>query len=427
MPAAPTRTFALSLVVLLASCSGTPTGTLSLVTGDETDVFSRAPAPTTLVVETVAVDGTRKEIARSPLPVDTIQLGDQQRSDAGGIAVTGLDATGKPVVRGESLLVEWGALEDSTLEIFVQRTGEWARMPRAPSAFDALVTTTIAGRYVLAANGTSTLLYDLLDLKPLTSPTLPRPAKSIASYGTAVLVIDETGATTLDLADGTSYATNAPTGGTFAEIAGGQRAVAADGTQYVVGATRKGAGPSARILVVDPDGNVTFAALSTPREGACATYVEGRGLVVYGGADKANGAELLAPKATASTVLPFPADAVQGCAAAALDNAHVAIAGGASAAPVRVFDLACTTDCTPASWPDSIALVRAEAYALAADAALFVGDDASGATHAYRASAAGTREVPLKTPRKGARLVRTAIGAELVVAGGAAGIEQYVE
>jgi hypothetical protein len=91
-----------------------------------------------------------------------------------------------------------------------------------------------------------------------------------------------------------------------------------------------------------------------------------------------------------------------------------------------VLDLACTAACAPIAWPDSIPLVRAEAFSLAPDAAFIVGDDASGATHAYRASATGLREVPLRIPRRGARLVATPIGAFAVV-GGAAGIEQYLD
>ena len=435
------------LVMLLAlSCSGTPEGTISIVTGEETDVFTRAPAAVALVTEKIATDGTRTEIARAELPVDTVKLGDQQRTDVGALAIAGLDATGATVVRGETLFVQWGALQDATLEVFVQRTGELARMPRGPAAFDPTAATMIAGRYVLAANGTATMIYDLLALKPLaSSPVLPRPAKSLASVGTAVLVIDDEGATTFDLSDGSSYTLEPPTGGTFREIAGGSRVEAPDGTQYIVGATRLTGGPTARVFVIDPEGKGSFAGLTAPREGACATFVEGRGLVVIGeeivilvfvgrlglvvigGDQAAAGAEVLAPGASLATPLPFPADPVKGCGATTLDPGHVAVAGGsAESAPVRVLDLACTTGCAPAAWPDTVPLVRAEALTIAADAAFILGDDASGATHAYRASATGTREIPLRVPRRGARLLPTATGAFTVI-GGAAGIEQYLD
>ncbi len=413
------------LTGVLFSCGGTPEGTVAIVTGDEVDVFSRAPAAVTLVTEKVGTDGKRTEISRAQLPVDSVRLGEQPRTEIGALAVSGLDATGKALVRGETLFVQWGALENTALEVFVQRTGELARMPRGPAAFDALVATTVVGRYILAANGTATMTYDLLALRPLSTGTvLPRPARSIATVGTAALVIDEAGATTYDLSDGSTYTTEPPTGGTFAEVAGGAQIMAPDGTQYIVGATRMTGGPTARVLVLDTEGKASFAALTVPREGACATYVEGRGLVVVGGDGAAAGAELLARGATLATPLPFPPDAIKGCGAATLDNAHVAVVG--SGGPVRVLDLACTTACTPAAWPDAVPVVRAEMQPLAADAAFVLGDDAEGATHAYRASAAGLREVPLRNPRRGARLVRNPVGA-LTVVGGGVGIEQYLE
>ncbi|MBX3261409.1 MAG: hypothetical protein KF782_17120 [Labilithrix sp.] len=421
------KTFgAAALVASAAACSGTPEGTVSLVTGDEVDVFSRAPAAVTLVAEKVALDGARTEIARAELPVDSVRLGAQQRTEVGALAISGLDATGQVVVRGETLLVQWGALENTTLEVFVQRTGELARLPRGPEAFDPAVTAVVSGRFILAANGSATILYDLLALKPLASPpVLPRSARSLASVGTAVLVIDDEGATTFDLSDAASYPLDPPVGGAFGEVAGGATVTAPDGTQYVVGATRAAGGPTARVLVIDPEGASSFAALTAPREGACATFVPGRGLVVVGGDAGAAGAELLAPGASLATPLPFPADPVKGCGATALDNGHVAVAGGGDA-PVRVLDLACAAECAPATWADAVPLARAEAYALAPDAAFILGDDATGATRAYRATPAGAREVPLRVPRRGARLVPTAIGAPVVV-GGAAGIEQYLD
>ncbi|HVH42307.1 MAG TPA: hypothetical protein VM925_08180, partial [Labilithrix sp.] len=159
-------------------CGSTPEGTISIVTGDETDVFSRAPAPVTLVTEKIALDGTRVELSRAALPTDTVELGDRPRTESGALAVSGLDASGAAVIRGETLFVQWGALERIGLEVFVQRTGELARMPRGPNAFDATVATMIAGSYVLAASGTSTMIYDLLALKELKATVLPRPVKS---------------------------------------------------------------------------------------------------------------------------------------------------------------------------------------------------------------------------------------------------------
>ena len=417
-----------SLVVMLVAACSDPTGTVSIVTGEETDVFSRQPAPTTLVTELVALDGTKKELSRQTLPVASVDLGNLQQSDIGGVAVTGLGPDGKALVKGQTLLVQWGALRESQLLLFAQRTGELARVPSGPAAADVGPGVMVEGRFVFGVHGSTAYLYDLLTLHTLTgAPALPRAPKSVASLSSAALLIDDNGATSFDLQNGGAVDFPAPANGTFAEVASGARVGATDSSQFIVGATRIGnGGASARILLIDANGKASFAALTTPREGACAAYVEGRGLVVYGGDAKGPGGEVLAPNATVATPLPYPPDAVKGCAATALDQTHVLVAGG-DGGPARVLDLTCASNCTPAVWQGAIPLTRAEAADLAPDAALVVGDDAQGATHAYRASPAELKEIPLKTARRGARLVRAPTDALLVVGGGAAGIEMYRE
>ncbi len=420
--------FRLAALTLLAlSCAETPTGSISVVTGEETDAFSKSPAPTSILVEAIAQDRSRRQLSRADLPADTIDLGDHPRADVGAIAVTAFDPGGKALLKGETLYVQWGALERGGLEVFVQRIGELARMPRGPDALEPAAATMVVGRYVFAASGTTTLLYDLLNLRPLTNqPALPRSAKSIATVELNAVVIDENGADVFDLAGGTKVDLATPAGGSYAEIAGGQTFAAPDGTQYVVGATRLSGGPSARVLVIDKEANATFASLSSAREGACAAYVEGRGLIVIGGDPNAPGAEVLAPGSNQAAPLPFVPDATRGCGATTLDVGHVAVFGGAGTETARVLDLACTTNCSGAPWPGALPLVRAQAFALAVDAAFVVGDDASGATHAFRASAAALSEIPLKTPRRGARLVASPTNTAIIVGGGN-GLEQYVE
>jgi len=102
-----------------------------------------------------------------------------------------------------------------------------------------------------------------------------------------VLVIDENGASTVDLDIGSTATIPAPAGGNFGEIAGGATFGATDGSQYIVGGTRLTGGTTPRILFVNPTGDLTFAALATPREDGCATWVDGRGLVIVGGAPAA--------------------------------------------------------------------------------------------------------------------------------------------
>lgn len=415
-------------------CAGDPKGELSIVLGEETDTFSRAPAPTVLVVETIDIDGNRKPLATANLPTETLSLGDLPRSDVGAIAVTARDGAGTTLVRGETLLVQWGALELSPLEIFAQRTGELARMPRGPAAIGTPMTALLSGRYVVAATGRDANLYDLLSLRTVTLPSLPRPAESVASFESTLLVMDAAGADQVDLSSGITGALVAPTGGTWAEIAGGQTIAAPDGTQFVVGATRAvGRGATSRILVISTEGTASFASLISPREGACAAWVSGRGLVVVGGRADGAGVEVLATGTQTATPLAFPADPVHDCGATALDGTRVLVAGGTGTATsategakVRVVDLACSANCAPLPWPAAVDVRGASAITLGPDAAFVAGADASGNTHAYRVSSTSEREVPLRIPRRGAKLVRTPMNTAVVV-GGAAGIEQYVE
>jgi hypothetical protein len=424
-----------SLGASVAGCSDTPTALLTITTGEETDAFSRAPVPTTLIVEGLDIDGKAQELARTSLPTDDLSLGDKSRTDVGAIRVRAVDGAGNVLLKGETLYVQFGALENAPLEVFAQRTGELARLPRSAAAPGAPRLGITVARYVVAASGTDLSLYDLLLLKPVVGlPALPRPARSLVTFGTAAIVIDEQGASTVDLSTGTSSDLPAPPGGTFAEIAGGATVTLADGSAYVVGGTRTSGGPSQRVLVISSAGVTSFATLAAPREGACATWVDGRGLVVVGGGDaKAPGAELLVNAAQA-TPLPYPADLVKRCGAATLDASHVIVAGGAGSpadvegvAPARVLDLACTTDCKPVVWSGVLPLVRSEVFALSPTAVLIAGDDASGASRMFRATSEGTREIALRVPRRDARLVALPIKGTVALVGGAPAIEQYVE
>jgi hypothetical protein len=433
-----TRPAALALITLFsllaaAACSDDTTGTVSIVTGDEPDTLTRAPAPTTLIVDKLDSDGNKSEITRTKLPTASIDLGNLPQTDLGSLSVDGVDDAGKVLVHGETLLVQWGALQTTTLEVFVQRLGELARMPLGPPAIGVANATVVVGRYIFTTDGATTVtLYDLLTFAALDNlPPIPQPFKSVATVGTTALLLGDTGATTLDLDIGVTAALAAPAGGNFGEVVGGTNVPTDDGSQFVVGATRISGGATPRILSVDGAGAALFVALGTPREGACAAWVTGRGLVVVGGAAGGPGAELLAPGATTATALPYPADPIHGCAATTLDANHVLVAGGVmpdgSTRPAHVLDLGCTTNCTPATWPGPVPLVRADATTLAGDAALVAGDDASGATHVYRVAAAGLKEVPLKTPRRGARLLAIPGNASVVLGGGAPGIEEYRE
>jgi hypothetical protein len=425
----------LPLSLAFAGCSSTPTATFTVTTGDEADAFSRTPAPTLLVVQNLDLQGNASELARVALPAEQLSLGDKGRTEVGAVRVTAFDAAGKPLLRGETLYVQYGALADAPLEVFVQRLGELARLPRGSAVLDAPRLGITTARYVVAASGPTVFLYDMLRLQPLTGiPAFPRPAKSLVTFGTAAIAIDEQGASVIDLSTGVVSELLPPPGGTFAEIAGGQTVTLADGSAFVIGGTRSSGGPSQRVLSVTKNGGVAFATLATPREGACATWVDGRGLVVAGGSATGPGIEVLAPGSVQGAGLAYPAEAVKSCGASTIDASHVLVAGGtgsaidvAGAAPARVFDLACAATCTPATWPGTLPLVRAESLMLTQDAALVAGDDATGASRVFRVSSQGTTEIALKVPRRNARLIGLPIKGTAAIVGGAAPIEQYRE
>ncbi|MDB4945280.1 MAG: hypothetical protein JWP97_4814 [Labilithrix sp.] len=422
---------------LVASCSSDPpTATIGINVGQELDAFTRQPAPTSLLVESIDLDGKVTELSRTALPADEVSLGDKELTDVASLRVTATDAAGKTLLKGQSLYVQFGALASSDFSVFVQRVGELARLPNLAIPLDQPRLTIDVGRYIFAASDTTTVLYDLLLLGTATPFTaLPRPARSLATFGTVAVIIDEKGASSLDLSSGTYADLAAPAGGTFAEISGGASVVSLGLSVGVIGGTRPAGagGPTPRVFRIAADGTTTFATLATPREGACAANVEGRGIFVYGGTAEKGTAELLAPGAAVGSTLAYPADPVKGCGAAALDATHVLVVGGVGTAadpaaiPLpRVIDLACTADCVPATWPGAVPLVRAEAVSIAAGVALVVGDDAAGATHAYRVTGTESRELTLREPRRGARLIALPNGAA-AIAGGAASVEQYVE
>lgn len=411
----------------LASCKGTPDGTLTLVTGGEADALTRAPTPTELVVERIAIDGTTTEMARTALPTTGLALGEFGTDEVGAIGVRALDAAGTTLVSGRTLLMLFGSLEQVPVSVFVSRHGEFARMPGPLArAVDTPVIDFVLDQFLVLADGTSTQLYDVSALGPrAATPTLPRPARSLVAFTTTLVAIDESGASTFDLLSSQSADVAPPDGGTFAEVAGGKTIPVPDGSAYVVGATRASGGATTRVLRLSAEGVISFASLSTPREGACAAWLPGRGLVVVGGSETGAGAELLPADATVATSLPFPADAVRGCGAAPLDASRIVVAGGAEGPP-RVLDLACAGSCEAVPIASSVPIVRADVVRLADGVVLIGGDDAARNSRVFRATPADVREIPLRVARQGARLVPMSTGGAAIV-GGALEIEQYRE
>jgi len=413
----------LSLHELAVACSTTPTGTIQLDLGGETGVFTRDPAPATVTVDFVDSSGGRKNLFTGGIN-DSLTLSDVDQGADGYLDLAAADSSGTVRVRGRSLPFEFGAIADATFDLFVQRTGELARLPGDVDAREAPLTTVVTGRYVMISGGTSdTTLYDVLVWGPLgTPPNLPRVPKSLAVSGTLALVIDDNGATSYDLSQSTSTDVTVPNGGSLAEILGGDTVYANDGTAYIVGATRPTGDATARVLKVATDGTLSFVSLSAPRVGAVAVWVEGRGVVVVGGSSTAPGIEVLGAGGTSAAALAFDPIREPMLSVAAIDGGHI-VAGAKPA----LYDLTCVSMCKPTAWmAPPVALVHADYFPLLniTTDIVMVGWDAQNATHMFRIAEKNVAEIPLKVPRKRARGVAMPNGA-IGIFGGALQAESY--
>jgi hypothetical protein len=422
-----------------AGCSASPSGTLQIVTGEETDTFSRAPAPVKLEVDSVDSSGHRQTLATVSLPAPTIDLGSLATQTVASLQVTGTSSDGSRLVYGQSIPLLYGALDKTTLPIFVQRTGELARLPEPLSdARPAPTLALIGGRYLFVGAGgdpsvaNETQLYDFVALAPLASPpVLPRVPMSIAFVGTIAWLIDDGGATQFDFSTSIASVVTAPSGGSFADVAGGATVFASDGSQYVVGATRAPpAPPTSIVLALDPKGQPTWASLGAPRLGAAAAWVDGRGLVVAGGSATAPGVEVVGIGSAAGAALAYPPDDSAGTGGAMLDGQHVLLAGGMTAAGsdagARVIDLACAMQCMPVTWTAlPTPLGSSQVFASDATNALVVGNEAAGTTHVYRVTMTSAAELPTKVPHTNARALVSPLGS-VVLLGGRGEIESFV-
>ena len=389
--------------------------------------------------------GTVTQLGTAALPTSNVTLEDISSSASGTLQVAATDSTGTVQVRGASLDLSIGGLAGETLDVYVQRIGQSSLMPNPLTAVHVAPQVAISdGRYIAAVDptdaGATIDLYDLLAFAPTTAVTIARAATSLVTSGTLLVAIDPNGATYVDLLDLTTSDIDPPTGATsFADVAGGETVYAPTGVSYVVGATRPTGNATAAVLVVAADGTTSFSQLVTPRLGAAAAYVTGRGLVVAGGsADPASaGAEILGEgAATASALTTVPTDPTTGAGAVALDGETVLVAGGVvpgdgglMPAPSRVIDLACTASCVT-TWialpetftPTSAFLVDGTA---GSQSALIVGDNPQLATHAVLLTATTFQQIPLQEPRQQARAVALPTQG-IAIVGGTVDIESYL-
>jgi len=443
---------------LVALACSSPSASIQVTTNGDTTVFTADPAVTTIEVDAIDQTGANDGVLlqpTSPQSAASFDLGDPSSSLVASLQLTGKDAAGDAVVFGATPFVELGALDGSTVQLFVQRRHGFATMPGAmtdartkpllATVGEALywVGGSIAGvTNPLNLGGYDLLYLDQFDTQCGTSANATSFAlvtltqqNSDGDYAYAAL-LDASGAALsyigLPGCDDATFdggiAANLPKGlDSWSEVEGGQTVMGDDGTAYVVGASKLDA-PSSAILALHPDASVTALA-STSRQGAATALAPGGGIFLYGGSAAEGAAEIVESSGEYALRGDYAPDATMGLAAVQFDSKTMLVAGGTN--PPLKIDLTCGGGCAAVPFGKGLpmALQSSSLFALGGSAFLIVGDDATGATHAFRLDGGDDvpPEIPLQIPRQGARAIQTSTGAIVIVGGGSATPESYVD
>ena len=413
----------LSLLALLG-CTSTdlPPGSLSVLTGQETDTWTLDPTPEHAVLELVGAN--RTTLATVSTPVSQISLGvaDSPESVA-SFELTAYDANEQVVVHGTSVPYSLMSFGGAYPSLFAARTGGFSRAPgNLLFGYQHPLVEIFSHAYLLVAGGDSADsasvaldVYDMANWAVEPKQTwLPRVPKTWAVAGWSLLAIDETGAIVVDLSTGQSAAFTAPAGLDFADLVGGDVIVGATDERYIIGATRNSGAPSDRVVRLDIDGTLRVLTLNTPRLGAAAADIDGQ-IVIVGGADTGAGAEVLNAAQTGFTALPFAADATQGAALAKLTASTAILVGGAdpssgARSPVRTLDLTCADSCSAAPVAQlAFDYDQARAFYLNDNQLLVTGESTDGQSHVFTLDKSidfELTEQALRTPRTLASAVK---------------------
>lgn len=334
-----------ALSLLVVGCGKDPE---PFVIGVRGSTFAAPVAKVELRVR--GTDGVEKLVSRVPPTEGGLEVPDGAKSGIGALVLAGLTDAGAVIEYGRTPSLELSGLSGRAtiaLSIWVQRTGTIADAFKLAGPVVAPRCTTVGARYAVIADATTTTadVVDLLDLNARRQSAFGAKPQTLATAGGRTLSIDEAGAATLiNLDAGT---TSTPMGA-FAEVNGGAVIVDDKGGAWIVGATRK-TSPTDTIMRLDPDGTIASRKLLKARSRAAAAWIAGRGLVVAYGSSPAMdeaGLELVAPDATASTPLAFPADHRPAGVIASLGSGKLLRIDEDGVA--TTLDLSCASACTPA-------------------------------------------------------------------------------
>ena len=414
------------LLPLLPACSSTylTDGVVKITTGQESDAWTVDPVVKNVLLEMVQSSG-RTTLAEVAAPVTEISIGTDGPS--GTIATfdaTGFDADANVAMQGSTVPLDVYGFEDAIIGLFMGRVGGLSRAPGDlifPRRHPQLAI--LAYGYLLISGGDDAQanldVYDMVlwEAAKQQAP-LPKVPGSWATTGSALspaqaklLLIDQAGATWLDLPTRETSGVNAPAGLDFADVVGGETIIGPGDIQYIVGATRATGPATDAVLRVDPDATLHLMKLRTPRLGAAAAMVNGQ-LLVVGGADSGAGAEVSTASGSSFTPLPFPSDPTLGAALVAPDTSTAVLAGGRDPATdelvgFRTMDLDCTEECAPVAIKNAaFPFDHARLFSLSADQLLAVGEDpTTGETHVFTFDTGighAQSEFALRVPRTGA-------------------------
>jgi hypothetical protein len=407
------------VLVGCGSSDAIPPPDVALSVGKEKTAWTDTPQAARLHVDLVQLtDGMHTPLVEKDAPPATeaddmtppvfVQIPEQHfdRPEIASFEATGLDKEMHVVLRGDSIFYSMTSIYAVRVPIFMGRVQTWARplsefgsrhiRPVVDSVYELFIAA--GGEPVMGQDLAVPEFFDAAVWQTVSpQPALPRVPKSMTAIGTKLIVIDDAGATYVDLANDdpkTDHADLSPPTPAldFSQVAGGEALEQPTSMQqpnsvrFIVGATRQDGAATDKVLRIDDMLKSTVFTLSTPRVGAAATFV-GTTLIVAGGTTTGPMAEVLTDGANAFMPLAYPPDATAGLALAALDDKTVLLVGGkdamtGAAAPLRTIDITCTASCTSVEVGTSpVALTRTRAFILGKSQILFVGEtDENGVT-----------------------------------------------
>ena len=411
---------------MLTSCNSTPDdldGELSIVNGQETDTWTLSPAPQTIEVDLVGTMRTTVTTVNAPTSEINLGLGTPAEEIA-AFDVTGYDANNDAVIHGTTVPYSITTFANAAPVVFVGRTGGISRPPgNLLFEYQHPLTEVVGHAYMIVAGGDLASatqnpidLYDMggWDVAPQQTWLASVPQSwAVAVTAWTLLVVNDDGASSIDLTTGTASAVTAPANFDFANVVNGKTFAAPDDTRYIVGATRTTGAATDSVLRVGADGTLSALTLTAPRLGATAGFVNGL-FVIAGGSDTAAGAEMLNAAGTEFVALDYPPDANQGAALAQLDTSTALLVGGAdssgASAGLRTLDITCNASCTTTSLTKlDFPFTNAQAFWLADDSLVLSGDSADNQTHVFTLTKPddfALTEVALRTPRTKASLAQ---------------------